>query len=798
MRRISLRTLGLVVLCGMLVGVLPAFAQDTLTIGTVTSTSGTGNVLVPVYIRDASGTPLGLDQPVEHRINGLAMLVTYGPLACVTNTTVQSNAANGLFGTFKDNATCGSIFEYKVKVAGTSQTYVFNAPEHSGTDPCGAIPFTLDAAAPGDHVVDFQFTLNACPLGTVIPLAISVSGGNEATFSSDSGVSETNGNGLNVVSGQITIPAPTLTLSPKPLNIVTGGGGQMTATMSFSLASDTIVTLSSSDPTKATVPATATILAGQTSVNFTVTGVAAGSSTITATLPAAAGGASDTATVNVAPVTITLSPKPLGLAVGTTGNMTATINPVMTSDTVITLGSSDPTKATVPASVTILANQASAQFVVTAVAVGSTTVTATLPAGLGSGTDTAAVNVTPVSVTLSPKPLGIYIGGTGTMTATLSTTQATATTVTLGSSDPTKATVPATMTIPANQISATFTVTGVGVGASTITATLPVAMGSGSDTATVNVNAVAIALAPKPLNVVVGGTGQMTITITPAQATATTVTLASSDPTKATVPASINVPVSGSVNFPVTAVAVGSTTITATLPASLGSAADTATANVTGITVALTPDPLTMTVAGTGQFTVTLSSTQPSVTTVTLGSSDPTKVTVPASVNVPANTASATFTANAVAVGSSTITATLPAGVGGATDTATANVVAVSLLSLTGPGQLLAGQTAQGTATISAVAPAGGIVIDLSVVPSGIVTIPATVTVPEGATSAQFDVTGVSPGTATVTGSFGGTQHSFVVMVVSEIPTLSGIGLLLFAALLAAGALFFIRSRMVG
>lgn len=57
----------------------------------------------------------------------------------------------------------------------------------------------------------------------------------------------------------------------------------LTVTLSSAPASVASVSVSSSDPTKATVPATVSIAAGQLSANVPVTGVAAGSSTITAT-----------------------------------------------------------------------------------------------------------------------------------------------------------------------------------------------------------------------------------------------------------------------------------------------------------------------------------------------------------------------------------------------------------------------------------------------------------------------------------------------------------------------------------
>ncbi len=70
-----------------------------------------------------------------------------------------------------------------------------------------------------------------------------------------------------------------------------------TATVTISAAAPfggVVVDLDSSDPTKATIPATATVLEGDTTVDVTVTGVAAGSTTLGASI-----GSDDPVTVDV-------------------------------------------------------------------------------------------------------------------------------------------------------------------------------------------------------------------------------------------------------------------------------------------------------------------------------------------------------------------------------------------------------------------------------------------------------------------------------------------------------------------
>jgi hypothetical protein len=81
------------------------------------------------------------------------------------------------------------------------------------------------------------------------------------------------------------------------------GGAASTATVTLSAAAPeggTVVTLISSDPAVATVPANVTVLAGATSVSFPVTTTAVTAAT-PVTITASFGGASGTATLTVNP-----------------------------------------------------------------------------------------------------------------------------------------------------------------------------------------------------------------------------------------------------------------------------------------------------------------------------------------------------------------------------------------------------------------------------------------------------------------------------------------------------------------
>src|SRR5438874_2612314 len=70
-----------------LAGPAPVPSSDTVTVGTVSLASAGSTVDVPVFIRDASGTPLGIDQPPGSRIQSYSLTVNYAPASAVQSVT---------------------------------------------------------------------------------------------------------------------------------------------------------------------------------------------------------------------------------------------------------------------------------------------------------------------------------------------------------------------------------------------------------------------------------------------------------------------------------------------------------------------------------------------------------------------------------------------------------------------------------------------------------------------------------------------------------------------------------------
>ncbi len=480
----------------------------------------------------------------------------------------------------------------------------------------------------------------------------------------------------------INVTAPVISLAPCAQSPTPGTNCMMTATINFDVSADTQLTLRSSHPSIATVPIRAIIPAGRRSVSFPVTGVSPGGPvTITATLPANLGGASATAQVTVvpAPFTISLSPNSLNIIAGTSEDLRVTISQARNQHTQIELSSSHPGIASVPNSVTIPANNTSAQFRVTGESVGGlVTITAKLPQSLGGRSDTSTVRVLAVTLSLTPCAQSPTPGASCTMTATISHALDVNTQLTLSSSNTSIATVPIRDTIPAGQRSVSFSVTGVSPGGPvTITATLPAALGGGRATANVTVvpHPFTISLSPNSLNIIAGTSENLRVTISQARNQQTQIELSSSHPGIASVPNSVTIPANNtSAQFRVTGESVGGlVTITAKLPQQLGGDSDTSTVRVLAVTLSLAPCSEPLTPGTSCTMTATISHELDIHTELRLSSSDTSIARVPDTATIPAGRRTVSFEVTGVRTGGPvTIRATLPAKLGG--DSATANV----------------------------------------------------------------------------------------------------------------------------
>ena len=569
-------------------------------------------------------------------------------------------------------------------------------------------------------------------------------------------------------SAALTVTPPpgvaSVTLNPTS---VPGGLVNSTATVTLSApaagtAAQRTVTLASDNAAVANVPASVVVAAGATSANFTVTSQAV-STTSTANISATFNGGTQSASLTVTPgpgvVSLTLNPTSV---VGGSTNSAATLTldaPAVgtAAQRTVALASDNATAASVPATVVVAAGATTANFTVTSQTVAATS-TANISATLNGKSQTTPLSVLPhpgvASLTLNPTSV---FGGSANSTATVTLNApavgtAAQRTVTLASDTTAAATVPASVAVTAGATTATFTVTSHVVTATAnpvITATL-----NGSTTATLTVNPLLVAAITLNPSSVVGGSTNSTATVTlnaPATGTAAqrTVTLASDSTAVATVPASVVVAAGAtSANFTVTSQAV-STTSTANISATLNGGGQSAPLTVLphpGV-ASLSLNPASV-VGGSSNSIATVTLNAPAVgtaaqRTVTLASDTTAAATVPASVVVAVGATTATFTVTShvvTATANPVITATLN---GSTTATLTVNPLVVTAITLN-PTTVVGGST-NSTATITVNVPAVGTAAQRTVTlasdNSAAASVPATVVVAAGATSATFTVT---------------------------------------------------------
>jgi len=262
-----------------------AAAQDVIEVGNATADGPT--VAVPVHLHDVSGTPLGMDRPPASRIQAFSITVNYSPASAVSSVAfTRAGVTSGL----------KPVFE---TAPGGGGSVSILASFQQSTNP---ISFTLDGGAPGDLIAELVFTLSpsAAP-GSDITLSLDAATTQLTDDGGSAATKETAGNGaLGLIDGSIHIPLPSLSLTSPARPVQEGNDAIFSIHTGTRLIAPATVTLSSSDPTVASVPASVNLSAGSLITEFSVSALAAGSATITATLPASAGGATASAQISVA------------------------------------------------------------------------------------------------------------------------------------------------------------------------------------------------------------------------------------------------------------------------------------------------------------------------------------------------------------------------------------------------------------------------------------------------------------------------------------------------------------------
>ena len=178
-------------------------------------------------------------------------------------------------------------------------------------------------------------------------------------------------------------------------SIAIGGTAQGTVSLSAVATSTTSITLTSSNPSVATVQTPVTVQVGASTAAFTVTGMTVGTVTITASLNGSTG-QTPALTVTPAAALSSISLSAASVVGGTSVTGTATLTTAAPAGgAVVTLSSADP--LTVPPSVTVPAGSATATFIVSTRLVAGT-IAGTVTGSYGGASASASLSVTKPTV----------------------------------------------------------------------------------------------------------------------------------------------------------------------------------------------------------------------------------------------------------------------------------------------------------------------------------------------------------------------------------------------------------------
>ena len=622
-----------------------------------------------------------------------------------------------------------------------------------------------------------------------VPPAVTVPvGATRANFTVST--SEVSGSTASTISAAIDGSVQTANITVKPANppppsavltaytvnpgrVTAGGSATGTVTLQSAAPSGGVpVDLSSQIPTSVSVPASVIVPAGATSADFTIT-TSPSSGTTTVSLTASLNGTVlfSTITVQQAPASTSLSAvslNPTTVVGGTSSTGTVTLTAAAPSGGTVVSLSDNSTSASTPASVTVPAGTTSATFTVATFSVPGNQA-ATVTAALGAATRSATLTITAAGG-----------GGGGGAPGFLSPTSNAADTGGDGngfqSSPPNAYGDDAAVATDTNSGSGTSTSCtnsgkdrhrfydfGFAVPAGSAIAGIEVRLDARSDstagsprmcvqlswdggatwTASKTTGTLGTSMATLTLGGAVDTWGR---TWSPAELSNATFRLRV-----------INVASSTSRDFFLDWIAVRPH-VTASAPAALN---------------AVSVSPTSVTGGNSATGTVTLTAAAPSGgALVSLSSSNTAIAVVPASVTVAAGATTATFAVATFAVNGNT-SATITAAYNGTTRTATLTATPEPpLASLSGvtvsPANLTGGNSSTGTVTLTGVAPSGGAVVSLSSSNTAGASVPPSVTVPAGATSATFAVAtfAVSATTSvTVTAGFNGTARTATLTV---------------------------------
>ena len=496
-------------------------------------------------------------------------------------------------------------------------------------------------------------------------------------------------------------------------------------------------------------PPSVKVATGTTTGSFTVTGLAVGGATITAGSP---GYTTTSIGVNVSNLGQINLPSKATVGTNQTVPLQLSLStPAGAGGVTVMLMSSDTTKVTVPASVTIAqgATAPATQPVATGVNFGSATITASAN-GLIGATESITVSDT---LSFSPATLTLATGATMNLNLTLSSPAPAGLVVNLSSDNINVATVPASLSFPANATSLNVPVTAGSTGMATIHAS---SANLADTTASVNVATQGSLNVPSSLMAGIGQSVAFPVSLPQAAPTTVTVMLMSNSANATVSPAMVTISAgqtTPSVQPQVTGVNFGSATITASAS---GYASGSGQVQVIG-SLSFAVQTSSVTTGAVQNLVLLISPAAPATgVVINLSSSNTAAATVPATVMIAGNASSVNVPVSGIAQGSATIHASslpnLPDTTTSVTVTPPIGSIGVQYVTLA------AGQSAPLPITLSTPTPAD-LTVTLQSGNTAVATIsPASIVIPAGQTTpgTQPQVTGVSFGPALITASGAG------------------------------------------
>ena len=513
--------------------------------------------------------------------------------------------------------------------------------------------------------------------------------------------------------------------SPVTADISVGASEQFHATATYS-------DNSTEDVTAAATWADANAKVATITPAGMATALAAGSTTVTATMDGVSGNATLTVPAVAKTVTsIAVTPATPSILAGATQQFVATATYSDSSTANVTTSATWTSSSTAVATVTPAG-------LASGVTAGSATITATLSGVAGTSSLTVqAPAVVVKSIAVTP----------GTASIVAKTTQPFAATATYSDGTTADVTANATWTTSNPAIATVSAGIASGVAAGTTTVTASLSGINGIATLTVTPSLTSISVTPSPVTLVAGTTQQFTATANYSDGSTHNVTATAQWSAANTAVATVNAA------GVATAVATGSTAVTATFNGTSGSA----TLNVKTLTsIAVTPGSPTFNTGSTEQFTAT----------ATYSDSSTQNVTSTAKWSV-GNTAVATINAAGLATGVASGSSSVTAALGSISGTTTFTVAVPSSIAVTpNPASFNVGSTQQFTATLTN----GSGTTDITATATWSVVNTAVATVNSAGLA-----TGVAAGSTTITAALNGTsgKASFTV----TLPTPQGVNI---------------------